>query len=90
MSKYFGGDVINKTEGREVLHTALEKPRIAEVLVDGENVMPEIFEVKRKLKIFLISYFRRIKRIHKSTIYRCCKYWYWWFRFRTSNGCRFL
>lgn len=52
MTKYFGGDVINKTEGREVLHTALRCPETANVMVDGENVMSEIFEVKKKIKAF--------------------------------------
>jgi len=52
MTKYFGGDAINQTEGREVLHTALRNPKTAEVLVNGENVMPEIFEVKNKIKEF--------------------------------------
>ncbi|MGB3607276.1 glucose-6-phosphate isomerase [Psychroserpens sp.] len=52
MSKYFGGDAINKTEGREVLHTALRNPETAKVTVDGNNVMPEIFEVKHKIKDF--------------------------------------
>jgi glucose-6-phosphate isomerase len=52
MHKYFGGDVINKTEGREVLHTALRNPKSAEVIVDEENVMPTIFEVKQKIKDF--------------------------------------
>ena len=49
---YFGGEVINETEGRAVLHTALRNPRSAEVFVDGKNVMPEIFEVKEKMKAF--------------------------------------
>ncbi|WP_204344249.1 glucose-6-phosphate isomerase [Psychroserpens algicola] len=52
MSKYFGGEVINQTEGREVLHTALRNPENAEVLVEGNNVMSEIFEVKHKIKDF--------------------------------------
>ena len=52
MNKYFGGDVINKTEGREVLHTALRSPKSAEVLLNGENVMQEIFEVKSKIEDF--------------------------------------
>ncbi len=52
MEKYFGGDVINQTEGREVLHTALRNPKDAEVLVNGKNVMPEIYEVKNKIKDF--------------------------------------
>lgn len=52
MNKYFGGSVINKTEGREVLHTALRNPKTTEVILDGKNVMPEIFEVKHKIKDF--------------------------------------
>ncbi|MEH6534879.1 MAG: glucose-6-phosphate isomerase [Psychroserpens sp.] len=52
MNKYFGGDAINQTEGREVLHTALRNPENAEVVVEGENVMSEIFEVKQKIKGF--------------------------------------
>ena len=52
MDKYFNGDVINKTEGREVLHTALRCPEKSSVFVNGENVMPEIFEVKHKIKNF--------------------------------------
>nr|WP_321232575.1 glucose-6-phosphate isomerase [uncultured Psychroserpens sp.] len=53
MTKYFGGDAINQTEGREVLHTALRNPENAEVNVNGENVMSEIFEVKHKIKNFV-------------------------------------
>ena len=52
MDKYFGGAVINQTEGREVLHTALRNPKNAEVSVDGKDVMPEIYEVKNKIKDF--------------------------------------
>ncbi|WP_460220638.1 glucose-6-phosphate isomerase [Psychroserpens sp. MEBiC05023] len=52
MDKYFGGDVINKTEGREVLHTALRNPENTEVIVDGDDVMHEVFEVKTKIKTF--------------------------------------
>lgn len=55
MDKYFGGDIINQTEGREVLHTALRSPKDAEVLVNGENVMPEINRVKEKIKNFTIQ-----------------------------------
>ena len=50
--KYFEGDVINATEGRAVLHTALRAPKDAKVLVDGENVIPEVHEVKKKIENF--------------------------------------
>jgi len=52
ISKYFSGDVINETEGRAVLHTALRAPRTAEIYVEGKNVMPEVYEVKDKIKNF--------------------------------------
>ena len=52
INKYFEGDLINKTENRAVLHTALRAPASAVVKVDGENVIPEIFEVKNKIKAF--------------------------------------
>lgn len=52
ISKYFGGEKINKTEGRAVLHTALRAPQNVKVYHDGENVIPEIFQVKNKIKQF--------------------------------------
>ena len=52
ISKYFGGDVINKTEDRAVLHTALRAPSDAKVMVNGTNVIPEIHEVKALIKTF--------------------------------------
>ncbi|GGI56522.1 glucose-6-phosphate isomerase [Winogradskyella haliclonae] len=55
ISKYFDGDIINKTEGRAVLHTALRAPESAEVFVGGENVIPGVFAVKEKIKDFTNS-----------------------------------
>ncbi|MDD5151005.1 MAG: glucose-6-phosphate isomerase [Flavobacterium sp.] len=52
ISKYFSGDIINQTENRAVLHTALRAPETSIIKVDGENVIPEIFEVKNKIKNF--------------------------------------
>ena len=52
ISSYFKGDAINQTEGRAVLHTALRAKHDDEVHVDGENVVPEVYEVKEKIKIF--------------------------------------
>ena len=48
----FSGEIINETEGRAVLHTALRAPESAEFKVDGVNVMPEVYEVKEKIKGF--------------------------------------
>ena len=52
MQLYFDGGIINKTENRAVLHTALRAPETANIKVDGVNVMPEIYEVKNKIKSF--------------------------------------
>lgn len=52
IGKYFGGDLINETEGRAVLHTTLRADRDEVILVDGENVVPEVYDVKEKMKIF--------------------------------------
>src|SRR5215218_2217076 len=41
----FGGEKINITEGRAVLHTALRAPRDAIVIVDGVNVVPDVHAV---------------------------------------------
>lgn len=52
MDSYFGGDAINLTENRAVLHTALRAPQNAVVNADGQNVMPEVYQVKEKMKAF--------------------------------------
>ena len=52
ISGYFDGEIINKTENRAVLHTALRAPEQASVKVDGQNIIPEIYEVKSKIKAF--------------------------------------
>jgi glucose-6-phosphate isomerase len=52
MENYFGGDVINATEGRAVLHTALRAPSPADVRVHGENIIPEVHAVIEKIQSF--------------------------------------
>ncbi len=52
IQKYFDGDIINETEGRAVLHTALREKESAAIHVDGKNIIPEIYEVKEKIKQF--------------------------------------
>ncbi len=63
IKKCFEGDIINATEGRAVLHTALRAPKDAEVFVDGVNVIPEVHEVKQKIKNFTDSV---VKGNHKG------------------------
>ena len=52
IERYFNGEKINETENRAVLHTALRAPANSEILVHGKNVLPEIEQVKRRLKNF--------------------------------------
>jgi glucose-6-phosphate isomerase len=48
----FRGDKINFTENRSVLHVALRAPRGASILVDGENVVPQVHAVLDKMAEF--------------------------------------
>ena len=48
----FGGQKINETEGRAVLHTALRNFSGRQVLVDGTDVMPGIQAVQQQMKNF--------------------------------------
>ena len=52
IQKYFSGDTINETEGRAVLHTALRARAGDEVVLDGENVVQEVYAVKEQMKTF--------------------------------------
>ncbi|MBI6120759.1 glucose-6-phosphate isomerase [Salegentibacter maritimus] len=52
INSYFGGDAINRTENRAVLHTALRAPADVNIEVDNQNVVPEVQEVKRKISNF--------------------------------------
>ncbi|MEA1787244.1 glucose-6-phosphate isomerase [Arenibacter sp. GZD96] len=52
VEKYFSGDIINATENRAVLHTALRANRDAVVTVDGQNIVPEVFAVRKKIAAF--------------------------------------
>ena len=48
----FGGQKINVTESRAVLHVALPAPQNAVILVDGKNVVPDVHEVLDKAADF--------------------------------------
>jgi glucose-6-phosphate isomerase len=48
----FRGDKINVTEGRAVLHVALRAPKGAEIVVDGQNVVPEVHAVLDRMAAF--------------------------------------
>ena len=48
----FGGEKINVSERRAVLHVALRAPRGASIVVDGENVVPGVHEVLDRMAAF--------------------------------------
>ncbi len=48
----FRGEKINITEQRAVLHTALRAPREASIVVDGENVVPQVHAVLDRMAAF--------------------------------------
>jgi glucose-6-phosphate isomerase len=48
----FSGEKINITENRAVLHVALRAPKGASIVVDGENVVPEVHAVLDKMAGF--------------------------------------
>jgi glucose-6-phosphate isomerase len=48
----FRGEKINVTEKRAVLHVALRAPRDQSIIVDGENVVPEVHAVLDKMADF--------------------------------------
>lgn len=48
----FRGDKINVTEQRAVLHVALRAPKDESIVVDGDNVVPEVHRVLDKMANF--------------------------------------
>jgi len=48
----FRGEKINLTENRAVLHVALRAPRGTSIVVDGENVVPQVHAVLDKMADF--------------------------------------
>ena len=52
IEQYFGGGLINQTENRAVLHTALRSKQTEPILVDGKDILPEIHAVQAKIATF--------------------------------------
>src|SRR5262245_42376321 len=48
----FRGDKINITENRAVLHVALRAPQGTSIVVDGENVVPQVHAVLDRMADF--------------------------------------
>ena len=52
IEKQYSGKIINATEGREVLHTALRSTTDEPVFVNEKNIKPQIQTALRKIKSF--------------------------------------
>ena len=52
IERMFGGDSINTTEGRAVLHVALRNRSNTPIIVDGKDVMPAVNTVLAQMKQF--------------------------------------
>ena len=52
IAKQFNGGIINETEKRAVLHTAVRADGNEKINVDGQNVIPSILETRNKIKSF--------------------------------------
>ncbi|TDR46814.1 phosphoglucose isomerase-like protein, partial [Halomonas ventosae] len=51
-AQMFSGDIINVTEDRPVLHTALRNLGEGPLKVDGQDVMPEIQRTREQIRAF--------------------------------------
>ncbi|WP_285164678.1 glucose-6-phosphate isomerase [Shewanella goraebulensis] len=51
----FNGDIINNTEGRAVLHTALRSKPEQVIMAEGNNIVPEIQQTLAKMAQFVES-----------------------------------
>jgi glucose-6-phosphate isomerase len=67
MDAMFGGDKINVTENRAVLHVALRAPKGATILVDGKNVVPDVHAVLDKMADFSNACAAVNGRVHRPT-----------------------
>jgi glucose-6-phosphate isomerase len=52
IEKMFSGDLINETENRAVLHTALRNRDNRPIFIDGKDIMPDVNRVLAQMKTF--------------------------------------
>ena len=52
INKQFSGEVINETENRAVMHTALRSSSDHEIVIDGKNIKPQIQSALKSIEIF--------------------------------------
>ena len=54
----YDGSILNVTEGRSVLHTALRAPKDTTLEVEGKNVIPDVHKVLAKSVVLATKYVR--------------------------------
>ena len=62
----FRGDKINITENRAVLHVALRAPKGTSIVVDGENIVPQVHTVLDKMADFSTVSAAGMERPHRQ------------------------
>ena len=72
ISKQFNGGIINETEKRAVLHTAIRTDGNEKINVDGQNVIPSILETRNKIKSFTNDVISGNLKGYSKNLYRCC------------------
>ena len=50
--KQFNGEIINQTENRAVLHTAIRTNGKEKIILDNKDLVPSIIQNRRKIKVF--------------------------------------
>ena len=89
MDAMFGGDKINVTENRAVLHVALRAPKGASIVVDGKNVVPDVHAVLDRMADFSNRIrSRRLEGPYRQTHPERHQYRHRRFRPRPGDGLR--
>ena len=83
------GDKINVTEQRSVLHIALRAARSDKFMVDGVNVVPDVYAVLDRMSpVFRSRSQRRMERFYRQAHQKRYQYRHRRIRSRSGNGIR--
>ena len=52
ISKQFGGELINETENRAVLHTAIRATEKSCIKINKKDIIPSVFKTRSQIKVF--------------------------------------
>jgi len=74
----FRGEKINVTEKRAVLHVALRAPKGQSIVVDGQDVVPEVHAVLDRWLTFPHEYAVESEGLHRQANSQCHQYRHRW------------